>query len=88
MFYLERNLKESMLFFLEKTEGIYVNESRSLLLPDNETIINLVNTCKLVTHVKIDNFFKYFFFVQKELIFYNKFKFLIPLNLQSDDEKR
>ena len=44
MFYLERNLKELMLFYLEKTEGVYVNESRSLLLPDNETIINLVNT--------------------------------------------
>ena len=52
MFYLERNLKELMLFYLEKTDGVYVNESRSLLLPDNETIINLVNTCRVVKHVK------------------------------------
>ena len=46
-----------MLFYLEKTEGVYVNESRSLLLPDNETIINLVNTCRVVKHVKTANFF-------------------------------
>ena len=52
LFYLEKNLKELMLFYLEKTDGVYVNESRSLLLPDNETIINLVNTCRVVKHVK------------------------------------
>ena len=57
MFYLERNLKELMLFYLEKTDGVYVNESRSLLLPDNETIINLVNTCRVVKHVKTDSQF-------------------------------